>query len=106
AAAVNCGDKAAAGEHPLSQASHSRVGSRPVREKPVQGRLKMGFFSARERTELGTSVEIGLEGKGREAVRHDFAPQQRPREDGAAGDLGSLMLSVAKNALQEIDDLL
>ena len=66
----------------------------------------MGFFSARERTELGTSVEIGLEGKGREAVRHDFAPQQRPREDGAAGDLGSLMQRVAKTALQEIDDLL
>ena len=53
-------------------------------EKPVQGRLKMGFFTARERAELGTSVEIGVEGKGRESVRHDFAPRQRPREDGAA----------------------
>src|SRR5262245_47558553 len=27
--AVNCGDKAAPGSHPLSQSSHSRVGSRP-----------------------------------------------------------------------------
>src|SRR5260221_14120273 len=75
-------------------------------EKPVQGRLKMGFFTARERAELGTSVEIGVEGKGRESVRHDFAPRQRPREDGAAGDLGSLMQRGAKTALQEIDDLL
>jgi hypothetical protein len=66
----------------------------------------MGFFTARERAELGTSVQIEVEGKGRESVRHDFAPRQRPREDGAAGDLGSLMQRVAKTALQEIDDLL
>jgi hypothetical protein len=49
---------------------------------------------------------MGVEGKGRESVRHDFAPRQRPREDGAAGDLDSLMLRVAKAALQGIDDLL
>ena len=66
----------------------------------------MGFFTARERAELGTSVRIEAEGKARESVRHDFAPRQRPREDGAAGDLGSLMQRVAKTALQEIDDLL
>jgi hypothetical protein len=66
----------------------------------------MGFFSTRERAEPDTSVEMGVEGKGRESVRHDFAPRQRPREDGAAGDLDSLMLRVAKAALQGIDDLL
>ena len=66
----------------------------------------MSFFSARERAELGTSVQIEVEGKGRESVRHDFAPRQRPREDSAAGDLGSLMQRVAKTALQEIDALL
>jgi hypothetical protein len=65
----------------------------------------MGFFSARERAELDRS-ENGVEGKDRASVRHDFAPRQRPREDGAAGDLGSLMQRVAKTALQEIDDLL
>jgi hypothetical protein len=66
----------------------------------------MGFFSTRESAEPDTSVEMGVEGKGRESVRHDFAPRQRPREDGAAGDLDSLMLRVAKAALQGIDDLL
>jgi hypothetical protein len=66
----------------------------------------MGFFTARERAELGTSVQIEVEGKGRESVRHDFAPRQRPKEDGTAGDLGSLIQRVAKTALQEIDDLL
>ncbi len=66
----------------------------------------MGFFTARERAELGRSVEIGVEGKGGESVRHDFAPRQRPREDDAAGHLGSLMQRVGKTALQEIDDLI
>jgi hypothetical protein len=66
----------------------------------------MGFFTARERAELGTSVQTEVEGKGRDSVRDDFAPRQWPREDGAAGDLGSLMQRVAKTALQGIDDLL
>jgi hypothetical protein len=66
----------------------------------------MGFFTARERAELGTSVENGVKGKDRESVRHDFAPRQRPREDGAAGDPGSVMQRVAKTALQEIDEVL
>ena len=51
-------------------------------------------------------MQIEVEGKARESVRHDFAPRQRPREDVAAGDLGSLMQRVAKTAMQEIDDLL
>jgi hypothetical protein len=66
----------------------------------------MGLFTDRERAELGRSMEIGVEGKGGESVRHDFAPRQRPREDDAAGHLGSLMQRVAKTALQEIDDLI
>ena len=66
----------------------------------------MGFFTARERAELGTSVQTEVEGKGGDSVRDDFAPRQWPREDGAAGDLGSLMQRVAKTALQGIDDLL
>jgi hypothetical protein len=65
----------------------------------------MGFFSARERAELGRS-ENGVEGTDRESVRHDFAPRQRPREDDAAGHLGSLMQRVAETALQEIDELI
>jgi hypothetical protein len=63
----------------------------------------MGFFTARERAELGESVEIGKDG---ESVRHDFAPRRRPREEDAAGHLGSLMQRVAKAALQETDDLI
>src|SRR5262249_44152775 len=62
----------------------------------------MGFFTARERAELGTSVRIEAEGKARESVRHDFAPRQRPREDGAAGGLGSLMQRGAVTAPREI----
>jgi hypothetical protein len=63
----------------------------------------MGLFTDRERAELGRSMEIGLEGKGGESARHDFAPRQRPREEDAAGQL---MQRVAKTALQEIDDLI
>jgi hypothetical protein len=66
----------------------------------------MGFFSARERSELGRSVETGVEGKGREPVRHDFAPRQRPSDDAVAGYLSSLMQRVANTALQEIDNLI
>jgi hypothetical protein len=55
---------------------------------------------------LVDSVEIGVEGKDGESVRHDFAPRQRPREEDATGHLGSLLQRVAKTALQEIDDLL
>src|SRR5215470_4257443 len=63
----------------------------------------MGFFTARERAGLDRSMEIGVEGKGGESARHDFAPRQRPREEDAAGQL---MQRVAKTALQEIDDLI
>jgi len=63
----------------------------------------MGFFTARERAELGRSMEIGVEGKNGESARHDFAPRQRPREEDAAGQL---MQRMAKTALQEIDDLI
>jgi hypothetical protein len=66
----------------------------------------MGFFSVRERAEVGRSVEIGVEEKGRESVRHDFAARQRPRDDDVAGPLGSLMQRVAKTALHEIDELI
>jgi hypothetical protein len=66
----------------------------------------MGFFSARERSELGRSVEMGVDGKGRESVRHDFAPRQRPRDDDVAGYLGSLMQRVAKTVVQETDNLI
>ena len=63
----------------------------------------MGFFTARERAGLDRSMEIGVEGKGGESARHDFAPRQRPREEDAAGQL---MQRMAKTALQEIDDLI
>jgi hypothetical protein len=66
----------------------------------------MSLFSARERAELDRPVEIGVEGKSRESVHHDFAPRQRPREDDAAGHLGTVMQRVAETALQEIDDLI
>jgi hypothetical protein len=66
----------------------------------------MGFFSTRERSELGRSVEIGVERKGRESVRHDFAPRQRSRDDDVAGYLGSLMQRAAQTVVQETDNLI
>ena len=43
----------------------------------------MAFFSARQRPELGT--DIGVEGKDRQSAGYDFAPPQRPKDDGGAG---------------------
>ena len=37
----------------------------------------MGFFTPRERAELGKSAEIRGQGKARELVRHEFAPRAR-----------------------------
>jgi len=64
----------------------------------------MAFFSARQRPELGT--DIGVEGKDRQSAGYDFAPPQRPKDDGGAGHLSSLMQRVAKTPLQEIDALI
>src|SRR5262245_40961137 len=71
----------------------------------------MGFFTQRERAELGKSSELRVQGKVREIVRRDFAPppQQRrrpPVDNDIAGHVGTLMERVAQNTLQEIDDLL
>src|SRR5262245_26161122 len=69
----------------------------------------MGFFTTRERAELGKSADIRTQGKVRELVRRDFAPQQprrRPTEHDLTGHVGTLMQRVAESSLQEIDDLI
>jgi hypothetical protein len=66
----------------------------------------MGFFTTRERSELGKSAEIRVQGQVRELVRRDFAPRRRPADSDIAGHVGSLMERVAGASLQEIDDLI
>jgi hypothetical protein len=66
----------------------------------------MGFFTTRERSELGKSAEIRVQGQVRELVRRDFAPRRRPADSDLAGHVGSLMERVAEASLQEIDDLI
>ncbi len=66
----------------------------------------MGFFTTRERSELGKSAEIRVQGQVRELVRRDFAPRRRPADSDIAGHVGSLMERVAEASLQEIDDLI
>jgi hypothetical protein len=67
----------------------------------------MGFFTPRERAELGKSAEIRGQGKARELVRHDFAPRARPPADpDISGHVGTLVNRVAASSMQEIDDLI
>jgi hypothetical protein len=68
----------------------------------------MGFFTSRERGELGKSAEPRLHGGEREVVRHDFAPRprRRPAEPDLSGHVGTLMQRVADSSLQDIDDLI
>ena len=81
----------------------------------------MSFFTTRE---LGKSAEkIRAEGKVREVVRSEFAPQQRltnnhlgghggsvrqqrPADNHLGGDDGSMLQQVAESSLREIDDLI
>jgi hypothetical protein len=68
----------------------------------------MGFFTPRERAELGKSAEMKGQGKARELVRHEFAPRARPRppEPDISGHVGTLVNGVAASSVQEIDELI
>jgi hypothetical protein len=68
----------------------------------------MGFFTSRERGDLGKSAEPRLQGREREVVRHDFAPRRRPAasEPDLTGHVGTLMRRVADSSLRDIDDLI
>ena len=70
----------------------------------------MGFFTSRERGELGKSAEPPMHERmherEREVVRHDFAPRRRPAEPDLTGHVGTLMRRVADSSLQDIDDLI
>jgi hypothetical protein len=60
----------------------------------------MGFFTPRERAELGKPDEMtGL-------VRQEFAPRaRRPAEPDISGHVGTVVNGVAASCVQEIDDL-
>jgi hypothetical protein len=72
----------------------------------------MGFFTPRERAELGESLEPKMPRKIREQpIRRDFAPRRTPRTHEPAGQsvasqIGSVMQRVSDSSLQEIDDLI
>jgi hypothetical protein len=76
----------------------------------------MGFFSARERTELGKSPQPQLRVQGRvqervqerirNSVRDDLAPRRRTADNDVAGYVGSLVQRTAATSLREIDDLI
>lgn len=66
----------------------------------------MGFFTARERAELGKSAEIRVQGTVRELHRQDYAPRRRPADNPLTGHVGTLMKQVAESSLREIDDLI
>lgn len=67
----------------------------------------MGFFTSRERSELGTSAESRMQGREPEVVRHDFALRRRPAaEPDLTGHVGTLMRRVADTSLQDIDELI
>jgi hypothetical protein len=67
----------------------------------------MGFFTTRERAELGKSVDLEVEGKVRELVRRDFAPMRRPPDSNiVANNVGSLLQRVTGTSLNEIDNLI
>jgi hypothetical protein len=72
----------------------------------------MGFFTARERTELGKSPQTRLRVQGRaqeqvrNLVRDDFAARGRPADNDVAGDVVSPLQRANATLLREIDDLI
>jgi hypothetical protein len=84
----------------------------------------MGFFTPRERAELGESLEVRGQGRVREPLRRDYTPRRTPRSPDAprtpdtarspdaprgpdlAGHVGTLMQRVSETSLREIDELI
>jgi hypothetical protein len=71
----------------------------------------MGFFTTRERAELGKSTEASksteatVQKIAREPVRRDFAPRRQAVAPDLTGHVGVLMQGVTEKCLQEIDRL-
>ena len=57
----------------------------------------MGFFTTRERAELGKSAEATVQARVRNSARRDFAPRQRAVEPDLAGHVGLLMQRVTES---------
>jgi hypothetical protein len=72
----------------------------------------MGFFTARERTELGKSRQTQLRVQGRaqeqvrNSVRDDFVARRRLPDNDLAGHVGSPFERATATSLREIDDLI
>ena len=73
----------------------------------------MGFFTARERTELGKSPQTGLRVQGRaqeqvrNLVRDDLAARRRPADNlDVAGDVVSPLQRAIATSLREIEDVI
>ena len=59
----------------------------------------MGYFTARERSALGESVDERVQTKSRDSVHDEFAPRRRPNN----ADIGSLVQQVSDGSVRKID---
>jgi hypothetical protein len=71
----------------------------------------MGFFTPRERAELGESLDPKVPRRVREPIRRDFTPRRPartpdPASQSLSNQIGAVMQRVSENSLQEIDDLI
>jgi len=71
----------------------------------------MGFFTPRERAELGESLDPKVPRRPREPIRRDFTPRRPartpdPASQSLSNQIGAVMQRVSENSLQEIDDLI
>jgi hypothetical protein len=71
----------------------------------------MGFFTPRERAELGESLDPKVPRRVREPIRRDFTPRRParthdPASQNLSNQIGAVMQRVSENSLQEIDDLI
>jgi hypothetical protein len=68
----------------------------------------MGFFTDRERAELGKPIETRARDKVRPTVvvRHDFVPRPRVTASNPIADVGVTVERMTERSLQEIDSLI
>jgi hypothetical protein len=71
----------------------------------------MGFFTPRERAELGESLDPKVPRRVREPIRRDFTPRRParthdPASQNLSNQIGAVMQRVSENSLEEIDDLI
>src|SRR5947207_605623 len=74
----------------------------PSEEEGTEGRSNMGYFTARERSALGKSVDERPQIRSREFAHDDFTPRRRSTN----ADIGSLVQQVREGSVGRIDALI